>query len=46
MITNDDKLKKLWKSYQEKYEYVKEITFEDCINAIKIINEVMIPISV
>ena len=46
MITNDDKLKKLWKSYQEKYEYAKEITFEDCINAIKIINEVMIPISV
>ena len=46
MITNDDKLKKLWKSYQEKYEYAKEITFEDCINAIKIINEVMIPIAV
>lgn len=46
MITNDDKLKKLWKSYQEKYEYAKEITFEDCINAIKIINEVMISIAV
>ena len=46
MITNDDKLKKLWKSYQEKDEYAKEITFEDCINAIKIINEVMIPIAV
>ncbi len=46
MITNDDKLKKLWKSYQEKYEYAKEITFEDCINAIKIINEVMVPIAV
>lgn len=46
MITNDDKLKKLWKRYQEKYEYAKEITFEDCINAIKIINEVMIPIAV
>lgn len=46
MITNDDKLKKLWKSYQEKYEYAKEITFEDCINAIKIINEIMISIAV
>lgn len=46
MITNDDKLKKLWKSYQEKDEYAKEITFEDCINAIKIINKVMIPITV
>lgn len=41
MITNDDKLKNLWNIYQEKYEYAKDISFEDCINAIKIINDVI-----
>lgn len=46
MIINDDKLKSLWKKYQEKYEYAKEISFEDCTKAIKIINEVMQPLAV
>ena len=41
LITNDTRLKSLWKSYQNNYEYVKDITFEDTINAIKQIIEIL-----
>ena len=41
LIINDTRLKSLWKSYQNNYEYVKDITFEDTINAIKQIIEIL-----
>ena len=41
LITNDTRLKSLWKSYQNNYEYAKDITFEDTINAIKQIIEIL-----
>ncbi len=40
LIASDSNLKRLWKIYQEKYEYARGITFEDCIKAIQIINEI------
>ena len=33
MIQEDDRLKSLWNSYVSNYEYAKDITFEDTINA-------------
>lgn len=41
LITNDTRLTSLWKSYQNNYEYAKDITFEDTINAIKEIIEIL-----
>ena len=41
LIINDTRLKSLWKSYQTNYEYAKDITFEDTINAIKQIIEIL-----
>ena len=38
LISENKKLKQLWENYQNNYDYAKEITFEDTINAIKIIN--------
>ena len=35
LIINDARLKSLWNSYQKNYEYAKDISFEDTINAIK-----------
>lgn len=43
MIQEDDRLKSLWNSYVSNYEYAKDITFEDKINAIKVINELVVP---
>lgn len=43
MIQEDDRLKSLWNSYVSNYEYAKDITFEDTINAIKVINELVVP---
>lgn len=43
MIQEDDRLKSLWNSYVSNYEYAKDITFEDTINAIKVINELLVP---
>ncbi|MGN1323931.1 MAG: nucleotidyl transferase AbiEii/AbiGii toxin family protein [Bacilli bacterium] len=43
MIQEDDKLKSLWNSYVSNYEYAKDITFEDTIKAIKVINELVVP---
>lgn len=43
MIQEDDRLKSLWNSYVSNYEYAKDITFEDAINAIKVINELVVP---
>ena len=46
LISDDSRLKALWNSYQNNYEYVKDIKFVDVINAIKIINAMIVPISV
>ena len=46
LISDDSRLKALWNSYQNNYEYVKDIKFVDVINAIKIINTMIVPISV
>ena len=46
LISNDSRLKSLWNSYQNSYEYAKDIEFVDTINAIKVINEIVVPIVV
>ena len=43
LISNDLRLKSLWNSYQNNYEYAKDIEFADTINAIKIIGEIFVP---
>ena len=45
LISDDSRLKALWKSYQKAYEYAKDIEFVDTINAIKVINEIIVPIT-
>ena len=45
LISDDSSLKSLWKSYQKAYEYAKDIEFVDIINAIKVINEIIVPIT-
>ncbi len=40
LISENKTLMQLWKSYQENYDYAKEVTFADTINAVKIINDV------
>lgn len=37
LIEDDSRLKELWKSYQNNYEYAKNISFNDTINAVKFI---------
>ena len=44
LISNDERLKALWNSYQNNYEYAKDIEFVDTINAIKVISEIVVPI--
>lgn len=44
LISEDIRLKSLWNSYQNNYEYAKDILFEDTINAIKVISEVLVPV--
>ncbi len=46
LISNDSRLKSLWNSYQNSYEYAKDIEFEDTIKSLKVINEVFILIPV
>lgn len=43
LISNDLRLKSLWNSYQNNYEYAKDIEFADTIKAIKIIGEIFVP---
>ena len=40
LISDDSRLKSLWNSYQNNYEYAKDIEFEDTINAIKTISQI------
>ena len=46
LISNDSRLKSLWNSYQNNYEYAKDIEFVDTINAIKVINEIVVPVAI
>lgn len=46
LISDDSRLKSLWNSYQNNYEYAKDIEFEDTINAIKVINEIIVPVAI
>ena len=39
-ISDDSRLKSLWNSYKNNYEYAKDIEFEDTIKAIKAINKI------
>ncbi len=45
LISDDLRLKSLWNRYQKTYEYAKDIEFFDTINAIKIISEIIMPVS-
>ena len=44
LISDDSRLKLLWNSYQNNYEYAKDIEFVDTINAIKVISEIIVPV--
>ena len=44
LISDDSKLKSLWNSYRNNYEYAKDIEFVDTINAIKVISEIVVPV--
>lgn len=44
LISDDSRLKALWNSYQNNYEYAKNIEFKDTINAIKVISEIVVPV--
>ena len=44
LISDDSRLNLLWNSYQNNYEYAKDIEFEDTINAIKVISEIIVPV--
>lgn len=44
LISDDSRLKSLWNSYQNNYEYAKNIEFVDTINAIKVISEIIVPV--
>ena len=46
LINEDSKLKSLWKNYQNNYVYAKDISFEDTIDAIKVINSIVVPAKV
>ena len=46
LINDDSRLKSLWNSYQNNYEYAKDIEFIDTINAIKGISEIIVPVGV
>ena len=46
LISDDSRLKSLWNSYQNNYEYAKDIKFIDTINAIKVISEIVVPVPI
>ena len=46
LISDDLRLKSLWNNYQNNYEYAKNISFQDTINSIKKINEILVSESV
>ena len=44
LISEDSRLKSLWNSYQNNYEYAKDIEFAATLNAIKVISEIVVPV--
>ncbi len=46
LISDDLRLKSLWNSYQSNYSYAKEIEFVDTISAIKVVNEIIVPVTI
>ena len=46
LISDDSRLKSLWNSYQNNYEYAKDIEFIDTINAIKVISEIIVSVAI
>ena len=44
LISDDSRLKSLWNSYQNNYEYAKDIEFAATLNAIKVISEIVVPV--
>ena len=46
LINNDVRLKSLWNSYQNNYEYASDISFDDTIKAVKAINDIIVTIMV
>lgn len=46
LISDDSRLKSLWNSYKSNYDYAKNISFEDTINAIKVISEIVLPVGI
>lgn len=46
LISDDVRIKSLWNSYQKNYEYAKNIEFEDTINAIKQVMDVLVPVGI
>lgn len=44
-IEEDNHIRNLWVDYQNKYDYAKDIEFEDVIVAIKIISDIIVPVS-
>lgn len=44
-IEEDNHIRNLWFDYQNKYDYAKDIEFEDVIVAIKIISDIIVPVS-
>lgn len=45
-IEEDDHIRILWNNYQNKYDYAKNIDFEDIIAAIKVISKIVMPVGV
>lgn len=46
LIAGDTRLISLWNNYQNNYNFAKGVSFEDTIKAIKVINEVIVPIEI
>lgn len=46
LIKDDSRLKSLWNNYQKNYDYAKNISFEDTINAIKVISEIVVLVEI
>ena len=46
LIEESKRLEELWNEYQTKFEYAKNIKFEDVVNAIKVIIQIVTPVNV
>ena len=46
LIAGDTRLISLWNNYQNNYNFAKGVSFEDTIKAIKVINEVIVPVEI